>query len=105
MQAKRHDPKNVPLSPEVAEEIAVAILGWLATEPDMLQRFLALSGLEAGQLRHAVTDNGFLAGMIDFVMAHEPTLLAFCNATGTKPETVAAAARHYTRPSLDSGQS
>ncbi len=100
----RHDPKNVLLGPEAAEKIAVAILGWLASEPDMLRRFLALSGLEADQLRHAVTDSGFLAGMIDFVMAHEPTLLAFCEATGTKPESVAAAARHYTKPALDSGQ-
>jgi len=100
----RHDPKNVPSSAQAAEETAVAILGWLASEPDMLGRFLALTGLEAGQLRHAVNDTGFLAGMIDFVMGHEPTLLAFCEATGTKPETVATAWRHYSKPGLDSGE-
>ncbi|TWF56617.1 DUF3572 domain-containing protein [Neorhizobium alkalisoli] len=87
-----------------AEQTAAAILGWLAGEPDMLGRFLALSGLQADQLRHAVNDSGFLAGMVDFLMSHEPTLMAFCEATGTKPETVAAVSLYYTRPGLDSGQ-
>jgi hypothetical protein len=87
-----------------AEETAGAILGWLAGEPDMLSRFLALSGLQPDQLRHAVNDPGFLAGMVDFLMSHEPTLMAFCEATDTKPETVAAVSQYYTSPGLDSGQ-
>ncbi|MFB9951052.1 DUF3572 domain-containing protein [Rhizobium puerariae] len=87
-----------------AEETAAAILGWLAGEPDMLGRFLALSGLQPNQLRGAANDPGFLAGMIDFLMSHEPTLLAFCEATDTKPERVAAAWRHYSGPGLDSGE-
>lgn len=85
------------------EETAAAILGWLANEPDMLGRFLALSGVQPQQLRNAVNDPGFLAGMIDFLMGHEPTLLAFCEATGTKPETVSAAWHHYSGPGLGSG--
>ena len=47
---------------------------------------------------------GFLAGMLDFLMAHEPTLMAFCAATGTKPETVMAAAQRYSQPTLGSGE-
>ena len=100
----RNDPKNVSVARDAAEQTAVAVLGWLASEPDMLGRFLALSGLEAGQLREAVDDPDFLAGMLDFVMAHEPTLLEFCEASGTKPEAVAAAWRHFSKPGLDSGQ-
>ena len=87
-----------------ADDTAAAILGWLAGEPDMLQRFLALSGLEASQLRGALNDPGFLGGLTDFVMSHEPTLLSFCEATGTRPEDVAAASRHYSQPGLDSGE-
>lgn len=90
--------------PTAAEETAVAVLGWLANEPDMLSRFLALSGLQPGQLRQAVGDSGFLAGMLEFLMQHEPTLMAFCSATGTKPETVVAAYHQYVRPGLDSGE-
>lgn len=100
----RHDPKNVSVGRDAAEQTAVAVLGWLASETDMLGRFLALSGLEAGQLREAVNHPDFLAGMLDFVMAHEPTLLAFCEGSGTKPEAVAAAWRHFSKPGLDSGQ-
>jgi len=86
------------------EETAVAILSWLAGEPDMLGRFLALTGTRPDQLRQSVNDPGFLAGMLDFLMGHEPTLMAFCTATDTKPETVVETWRHYSGPGLDSGE-
>ena len=54
-------------------------------------RFLALTGLEASSLREASKQPGFLAGVLGFLMNHEPTLLRFCEATGTSPETVAKA--------------
>lgn len=86
-----------------AEETAATILGWLAGEPDIFQRFLALSGVTPDQIRNAVSDPGFLAGMVDFMMGHEPTLLAFCEATGTKPEMVVAASHHYSGGVMDTG--
>ena len=33
-----------------AEETAVAVLGWLAGQPELMSRFLALSGLSADGL-------------------------------------------------------
>jgi len=74
-----------------AETTAVAALGWLAGEPELLSRFLALTGVAPSDVRHAVNDPGFLAGVIDFLMGHEPTLLAFSAATDVKPETVVRA--------------
>ncbi len=74
-----------------AENTAIAVLGWLASEPQLLNRFLALSGLELAQLRTAASDPGFLPGVLAFLMNHEPTLMAFSAATGTRPETVARA--------------
>ena len=71
-----------------AETTAVAILGWLAGEPDLLSRFLALTGVSPVEVRNAVNDPGFLAGLVDFLMSHEPTLLAFSEATGIRPEAV-----------------
>ena len=70
------------------DEVAIDILGWLAGEPDLLGRFMALTGTEPSSLRHAMGDPGFLAGLVDFLMQHEPTLMAFCESTGTKPEDV-----------------
>ena len=71
-----------------AEVTAVAILGWLAGEPELLSRFLALTGVSPSEVRNAINDPGFLAGLVDFLMSHEPTLLAFSDATGIKPEAV-----------------
>lgn len=76
------------LATEAAEATAVTILGWLAGEPELLSRFLALTGVSPSEVRTAVKDTGFLAGIVDFLMSHEPDLLAFCDATGTKPEAV-----------------
>ncbi len=99
----RLKPTKTNTSATNAEETAAAVLGWLAKEPEMLGRFLALSGMQADQMRDAVDDSGFLAGMIDFLMGHEPTLLAFCEATDIKPETVAAAWQHYAGSQPGSG--
>ena len=71
-----------------AEDTAIAVLVWLAGEPELMGRFLALTGLEASNLREAAKEPGFLAGVLGFLMSHEPTLLTFCEATGTKPETI-----------------
>jgi len=70
------------------ESVAVAALGWIAGNEDMLNRFLALTGIEAGQIRQAANEPGFLAGVLDFLLAHEPSLMAFCNETETDPEVV-----------------
>ncbi|MGO4437516.1 DUF3572 domain-containing protein [Rhizobium sp. RAF56] len=86
------------------EAIAVAVLGWLANDADMFGRFLALTGVTPAQVRTAVADPGFLGGMLDFLMNHEPTLMAFCEATGTPPEAVAAASAHFSTPGLGSGE-
>ncbi len=90
-------PEKNPM-PLSADETAVAVFTWLAGEPDLMSRFLALSGVEANALRHAVNDPGFLAGLLDFLMNHEPTLMAFCAATDTKPEDVVRAHRHFSGP-------
>lgn len=78
-------------SPQDAEATAIAVLAWLAGEPELLSRFLALTGVEPSAVRAAATNRGFLAGLVDFLMGHEPTLMAFCEATGTKPEQVVRA--------------
>lgn len=74
-----------------AEDIAISVLAWLSGEPELLGRFMALTGLEAGNLRDAALEPGFLAGVLGFLMNHEPTLMKFCTARDEKPETVARA--------------
>lgn len=81
-----------------AEDIAIDVLAWLAGEPDLMARFLALTGLTADTLRRASTDPAFFGGLLDFLMDHEPTLLAYCAARDRRPEDVARAHRVLAGP-------
>ncbi len=76
-----------------AEALGIRALEYLAEEPALLGRFLAMSGLEPGQLRQAATQPAFFAGLLDFILAHEPTLIAFAAAANVRPEQVAEARR------------
>jgi hypothetical protein len=81
------------LSRAEAEEIAVAALAYLAEDAGLAGRFLALSGLEAGQLRQAAQDPAFLSGVLDFVVSHEAVLIALVERTGRAAAEIEAAQR------------
>ena len=81
-----------------ADDTAIAILTWLASEPELMSRFLALSGTDLASLRSAVGDPGFMGGLVAFLMDHEPTLMAFCTATQTSPEEVVRAHHIFSGP-------
>ncbi|TPI35739.1 DUF3572 family protein [Mesorhizobium sp. B3-1-9] len=78
---------------EEAETIAVRALGFVAADPELLPRFLAITGIEANSIRRAAAEPGFLAGVLQFILAHEPTLLRFAEETGTPPAAVSKALR------------
>lgn len=89
--------KNAGTAPD-AQEIAVAILTWLGEEPDMLTRFLSLSGVEASSLRQFSASPGFAAALMEFVMGHEPSLMAFSARSGIAPDVVATAWQKLSGP-------
>jgi L-cystine uptake protein TcyP (sodium:dicarboxylate symporter family) len=74
-----------------ALEIGVQALTFIAGDPEQMERFLALSGMEVGQVRAAARDPAFFAGLLDFLLGHEPTLLAFAAQAGLSPESVGQA--------------
>lgn len=74
-----------PMPPEEAEAVAIQALAFVAGEPDLLSRFVALSGIEPHEMRRAAREPGFLAGVLNFVVRHEPTLIAFAEAAGLDP--------------------
>jgi hypothetical protein len=76
-----------------AEALAIAGLGFIAADPELLPRFLALTGIEASSVRAAAREPGFLAGVLSFILSHEPTLHRFAEHAGTAPEIVAASLR------------
>ena len=78
---------------ENAEALAIRALGFVAADPELLPRFLAITGIEAGAIRQAASEPGFLAGVLQFIAAHEPTLMRFSEETGVPPQQVSAALR------------
>lgn len=85
--------RESPTNREQAEALAVRTLAFIAADPELLPRFLAITGIEAGEIRRAAREPGFLAGVLQFVLAHEPTLLRFAQEAGIPPSAVAAAQR------------
>lgn len=79
---------------EGAEAVAIQALGFVASDPELLPRFLAITGIEASAIRQAAGEPGFLAGVLQFVLAHEPTLMSFSEASGIAPGKVGKALRH-----------
>jgi hypothetical protein len=90
------------ISAEDAEAMAIEILGWLIGQPDLLNRFMALVGIDAGSIRRAAAEPGFLAAVTGFVMAHEPTLLTFCEQNDVSAERVAACHHRLAGPESES---
>lgn len=84
--------------PDEVQSVASAALIFLAGEPDLFQRFAALTGLEATTLRDAAREPGFIAGLLDFFMRHEPTLMQFSEQSGMTPERIQRAWQQATGP-------
>ena len=74
-----------------AEEIALAAFGFIAGDPVLVDRFCGMTGLSPGALRKAAAEPGFLGAVLDFVVGHEPDLLAFSAAATIAPERIARA--------------
>lgn len=85
------------LSPEAAETLAVEALAFLAEDPETLGRFLSATGLGPETLRAAASEPGFLAAVLEHVMADEALLLVFAERRRIRPMMIAAA-RHMLDP-------
>jgi hypothetical protein len=68
-------------------------LSYLAGDAELVSRFLALTGIEPGQLRNAAAEPGFLAGVLDHYLGDERLLVAFATDTGVAATDIAAARR------------
>ena len=74
-----------------ADTIGIEALAFLASRPEVLQRFLDVTGMEAGDLRSAASHRQFFVGLLDFILAHEPTVLDFASAEGLDHGEIGAA--------------
>jgi Protein of unknown function (DUF3572) len=75
------------------EVIALQALGFLASETDRLERFLALTGTDVATLRARAGEPDLLAGVLDHVLGDESLLHLFCEAAGLARDEPARARR------------
>ena len=74
-----------------AAELAIAALGFIASDGERLGAFLALTGIGPESLRAAAREPNFLLGVLDHVAGDEALLIAFAHEQGINPPAVAQA--------------
>ena len=76
---------------EAAEMLAIQALAFIAEEPQRLNGFLTVTGLTLERLRESASAPGFLAGVLDHMLADESLLVAFADSAAIDPADVARA--------------
>ena len=79
------------MSEDEAQRIAIGALAHIAADEALLTRFVSVTGIEPGAIRQAATQPHFLAGVLDFLLGHEPDALDFAARFGVPPEDVGRA--------------
>ena len=76
-----------------AEALALAAMAATLADERRAQRFLDLTGLNAGELRDRAVagDRGLLGATFAFLESHEPDLIAVAEAIGSSPAQLVAA--------------
>ncbi|RID91937.1 DUF3572 family protein [Gemmobacter lutimaris] len=67
---------------EAAETLAIRALGWLVSQEELLPGFLAATGSAPADLPARVADPEFLAAVMDFLLAEDAMVVAFCESAG-----------------------
>ena len=76
---------------EDATALALRALAATLADPRRAERFLALTGLDAGELRERAGEPTLLAALIGFLENHEPDLVAVADEVGSTPGALVAA--------------
>jgi hypothetical protein len=80
--------RRAPPRSDFGQTTAIAALGFLAAEPERLDRFLSITGLGPQNLREAAADPGFFVSVLDYLAGDEKLLVSFAAEQGFAPEAV-----------------
>ncbi|SDE42892.1 DUF3572 domain-containing protein [Limimaricola pyoseonensis] len=75
------------MTPERAEMIALAALGWLAANDELWPVFLGSTGASAEALRDRAGEAEFQASVLEFLTMDDAWVTAFCDEAGFDYET------------------
>ena len=87
--------KNM-LSRDDAVMLALGALRFLAADAAMWSRFEAMTGVDPAAASELAVKPGFQAGVLEFLLQHEPSLMVFCSHENIPPEYAAEAHRLLT---------
>jgi hypothetical protein len=88
-----HDFRPSKAEEPPAAELALRALAFLAKDEERVARFLALTGLDAGDVRDLLGDRDFHLAVLDHVAGDEAMLLEFAASEKLPPESVGRARR------------
>jgi hypothetical protein len=71
--------------------LLIKALAWTCAEPSRAERFLDLTGLDAGDLRERAMDPDVLNAVGDFLRAYDSDLIACAKAIDVAPVVLAGA--------------
>lgn len=83
--------KRRHMSRDTAESLAIEAIGFLASEPERLGRFLALTGLGPADIRASAHESRFLQGVLEYIAGNEAELLLFAEHAGIDPAALGLA--------------
>lgn len=81
------------MTPDTAQAIALNSMAFILAEDTLRDRFMAMSGVDAGDIRTRIQDPAFLASVMEFLVGFEPDLMACAESLDEKPETLVGAWR------------
>jgi len=84
-------PSRPDLSADDAEFLAIQALGFLAEDPERLERFLSLTGISVDTLKRDAGNPTVLTAILDHLLKDESLLLTFAANSGTDPASIARA--------------
>ena len=70
------------------KDLADLCLTYLVRNPEQLAEFMIQSGIEPKTLRELVGTDYFSHGLIDYIVANEPLLLAVASENQLRPEAI-----------------
>lgn len=73
------------------EAMAIDALGFLAEDPERLDRFLGITGLDVSTLRAAASEPQFFVAVLDHLLSDEALLLSYAANRRINPEAIALA--------------
>lgn len=74
-----------------AETVALGGLAFLAAQPEEIERFLRLSGLDVDTLRAKAADPELLRAVMEFILADDARVTGLCQDLDLEPRDLHAA--------------